>query len=139
MNLYQLRNVLIAFLMWFKKKKKSNTSVRDKIVSMKYQNFKVCWTFCFIKTLRSLNRYLGILLTTVIGFVLSTDICKSRAPAGHVNGCSVPSFLPHPFIRVFTPSCDKHDVCYDCVSTAMLYSYWCMGIQSILLACLYRI
>ncbi|XP_048753648.1 uncharacterized protein LOC125664893 [Ostrea edulis] len=59
-------------------------------------------------------RYLGILLTTVIGFVLSTDICKSRAPAGHVNGCSVPSFLPHPFIRVFTPSCDKHDVCYDC-------------------------
>ncbi|XP_062605291.1 conodipine-P1-like [Saccostrea cucullata] len=61
-------------------------------------------------------RLISILLVTVVGIVVSSDVCKSRAPAGHVNGCSVPSFLPHPFIRSFTSSCDKHDVCYDCAA-----------------------
>ncbi|XP_062605290.1 conodipine-P1-like [Saccostrea cucullata] len=61
-------------------------------------------------------RLISILLVTVVGIVVSSDVCKSRAPAGQVNGCSVPSFMPHPFIRIFTSSCDKHDVCYDCAA-----------------------
>ena len=35
---------------------------------------------------------------------------------GHQDGCSVPDGLPRPFIELFTPECDKHDLCYDCVS-----------------------
>ncbi|ESO91065.1 hypothetical protein LOTGIDRAFT_163589 [Lottia gigantea] len=31
-----------------------------------------------------------------------------------VNGCSIPYNLPYFYKQSFTPSCDKHDVCYEC-------------------------
>lgn len=32
------------------------------------------------------------------------------------NGCSIPFGLPFPFKKDFTGACNKHDVCYECVS-----------------------
>ena len=35
---------------------------------------------------------------------------------GHVNGCSVPGDLPYFYKDHFKPACNKHDICYGCVS-----------------------
>ena len=37
----------------------------------------------------------------------------------YVNGCSIPFRFQFYYKREFTPSCNKHDVCYSCVSTTM--------------------
>ena len=34
----------------------------------------------------------------------------------HTNGCSIPADLPYPYKDVFKPGCDRHDICYGCVS-----------------------
>ena len=34
----------------------------------------------------------------------------------YTNGCSVPLGLDTPFKETFTKACDKHDICYGCVS-----------------------
>ena len=33
-----------------------------------------------------------------------------------MNGCSIPGDLPFVYKELFTPACNKHDVCYYCVS-----------------------
>lgn len=30
------------------------------------------------------------------------------------DGCSVPSVIPAPFKKEFTPACNRHDICYGC-------------------------
>ena len=34
----------------------------------------------------------------------------------HTNGCSVPLGMNAPFKDDFKPACNKHDICYGCVS-----------------------
>ena len=43
---------------------------------------------------------------------LSDASCPSES---HVNGCSVPLGMPFPFKPLFTPVCNRHDICYVCV------------------------
>ncbi|XP_022294591.1 conodipine-P3-like [Crassostrea virginica] len=59
-----------------------------------------------------LTSYLVFLLA-VTGSVYGGDICLDHAPSGAVDGCSVP-LLHFDYEAQFTPSCNKHDVCYDC-------------------------
>lgn len=51
----------------------------------------------------------------LVGSVRGSDFCIDHAPTGAVDGCSVP-LLHFDYEAQFTPSCNKHDVCYDCVS-----------------------
>ena len=59
---------------------------------------------------------LGLLLAKV-----KADVCADFA-----NGCSVPFKLQYFNKDLFTPSCNRHDVCYRCVrishTTPLMYS-----------------
>ncbi|KAK6185538.1 hypothetical protein SNE40_007747 [Patella caerulea] len=49
------------------------------------------------------------LLVSLVGAV-SSENCHRYT----VNGCSIPYNLPYFYKQTFTPSCDRHDVCYTC-------------------------
>lgn len=59
----------------------------------------------------SVLTFMWLLLLSMSWEVTSTSDCKINA-----NGCSVPLGLPAPYKKTFTPACNKHDVCYYCVS-----------------------
>ena len=63
-----------------------------------------------------------ILGIVVIGFAYSwcfpTRVCEADR---QTNGCSVPLGIEALFKRQFTPSCNKHDICYGCVSMADIF------------------
>ena len=44
----------------------------------------------------------------------------------YTNGCSVPLGLDTPFKKTFTEACNKHDICYGCVSSLdiNIYMFW---------------
>ena len=42
------------------------------------------------------------------------DMC-----ALYANGCSIPFGLSFTYKTLFTPSCNRHDICYGCVSLIM--------------------
>lgn len=67
----------------------------------------------------SVLTFMWLLLLSMSWEVTSTSDCKIIA-----NGCSVPLGLPAPYKKTFTPACNKHDVCYYCVSlhATQLYS-----------------
>ena len=44
------------------------------------------------------------------------DPCDRRDVDPTIDGCSVPFGLPFFFKELFTPSCNRHDICYRCVS-----------------------
>lgn len=67
----------------------------------------------------SLIQIACILLGLLTVSVSASDYCQEHAPAGVVNGCSVP-LLHFQYEPQFTPSCNKHDICYHCVSTFKL-------------------
>ena len=46
----------------------------------------------------------------------------------HVNGCNVLPFTPYE--AVFTPACDRHDVCYFCVSVSKQIACTCHVTQN---------
>ncbi|XP_048770866.2 uncharacterized protein LOC125677000 [Ostrea edulis] len=46
--------------------------------------------------------------------VSASDYCLEHAPDGAVNGCSVPPLVHFNYETQFTPSCNKHDICYHC-------------------------
>ena len=50
-------------------------------------------------------------------------VCISSGE-GHYNGCS-PRWLPYPYKLKFRPSCNSHDICYECVSrnAGSMYQY----------------
>ena len=48
----------------------------------------------------------------------------------HANGCSVPLGINAPYKSDFTPACNKHDICYGCVSLSLLVvSIMCIKIH----------
>ncbi|XP_062619075.1 conodipine-P3-like [Saccostrea cucullata] len=56
--------------------------------------------------------YLSLLVAIVSA--VQYDYCKQHAPAGAVNGCSLPPLVHFNYEYQFTPSCNKHDICYHC-------------------------
>ena len=56
-------------------------------------------------------------LVILVGLAISC--CKGRVCDAdrNTNGCSTPMGINAPYKREFTPACDKHDICYGCVST----------------------
>ena len=39
------------------------------------------------------------------------------------NGCSIPLKIPIPYAyTLFKPACDRHDICYQCVSISFLFN-----------------
>lgn len=42
--------------------------------------------------------------------------CFKRNPRLSTDGCSVPIFKKFPYKKVFEPACNRHDICYICVS-----------------------
>lgn len=75
----------------------------------------------------SVLTFMWLLLLSMSWEVNSRSDCKINA-----NGCSVPLGLPAPYKKTFTPACDKHDVCYYCVSLhATLRSLFFTIIQSV--------
>ena len=57
-------------------------------------------------------------ILVVLEMVLLASALKTESPQCHVetNGCSIPKGVPRPFVETFTPACNRHDVCYRCVS-----------------------
>ena len=57
-------------------------------------------------------------ILVVLDMVLLASALKTESPQCHVetNGCSIPKGVPRPFVETFTPACNRHDVCYRCVS-----------------------
>ena len=45
----------------------------------------------------------------------------------YANGCSIPLGILAPYKEQFTPACNKHDICYGCVSINLMYSYCLYG------------
>ena len=41
----------------------------------------------------------------------------------YADGCSVPLGLDTPFKKTFTKACNKHDICYGCVSSSDINIY----------------
>ena len=68
-----------------------------------------------------MQTYKGAILVFV---TLACFICGvlSSCPADvHVNGCSIPLNAPFPYKELFKPVCNRHDVCYICVSTCATF------------------
>ena len=46
----------------------------------------------------------------------------------YADGCSVPLGISAPYKEQFTPACNKHDICYGCVSSngfALIFFHFC--------------
>ncbi len=63
------------------------------------------------------------LLVLVAMFACLGESEGSCPSSNHVNGCSIPLGAPFPYKKQFKPACDKHDVCYECVSKVYLISF----------------
>lgn len=72
-------------------------------------------TNMFVAVVALLTQTACVLLGLLTVSVSASDYCQEHAPAGAVNGCSVP-LLHFQYEPQFTPSCNKHDICYHCVS-----------------------
>ena len=60
-----------------------------------------------------MNMIFKLLCTTL----LVTQACVNGCSIlKEINGCSTPLRLPAPFKQDFTPACNIHDICYNCVS-----------------------
>ena len=51
---------------------------------------------------------------------ISVILLKVNSSALGTNGCSIPFGLPFFYKKEFTRACNKHDVCYSCVSIRIL-------------------
>lgn len=40
-----------------------------------------------------------------------------------INGCSIPWGISFPYKEFFDPACERHDICYSCVSDHELFNY----------------
>ncbi|KAK7113982.1 conodipine-P3-like [Littorina saxatilis] len=55
--------------------------------------------------------------TCMILLMTMTSLMTSQAAdtcAKYSNGCNIPFNLPYFYEKLFTPSCYRHDVCYEC-------------------------
>ena len=63
-------------------------------------------------------------LLTMLNWFLLIDGALSRPQIcnadKHANGCSVPLGINAPYKNDFTPACNKHDICYGCVSSCFI-------------------
>ena len=57
---------------------------------------------------------LAVVLSMVAVTAVYGDMCDLYA-----NGCSIPFGLSFTYKTLFTPSCNRHDICYGCVSLIM--------------------
>lgn len=57
-----------------------------------------------------------------------TNSTRQCAADGYSNGCSVPLGMEAPYKASFTPACNKHDICYGCVSILFVicrgFGFW---------------
>ncbi|PVD21309.1 hypothetical protein C0Q70_19482 [Pomacea canaliculata] len=65
-------------------------------------------------------RVLGVLVALgLISVIVGSEERRKRdVCTDHSNGCSIPGNLPFFYKATFTPSCDRHDVCYRCGAMA---------------------
>ena len=61
-----------------------------------------------------------LLLVALLPSEVTSHTNSSSCPV-HINGCSIPCGLPFVYKTKFTPACNKHDVCYSCVSIRLHY------------------
>ena len=59
------------------------------------------------------------LVVAVMGFTFCS--CRVCDADRNTNGCSTPMGMNAPFKQQFTMACDKHDICYGCVSVVLSY------------------
>jgi len=74
------------------------------------------------------REHVSLLMLTVwvpMMAVGNTDSCYRTDVDPSLDGCSVPFGLPFPFKRLFTPSCNRHDICYRCGMTFGLSQRGC--------------
>ena len=55
----------------------------------------------------------------------ATQTNSSSRPV-HINGCSIPCDFPFIYKTKFTSACNKHDVCYSCVSFKLTTNVQCI-------------
>ena len=55
----------------------------------------------------------------------ATQTNSSSRPV-HINGCSIPCDFPFIYKTKFTSACNKHDVCYSCVSFKLTTNLQCI-------------
>ncbi|XP_076078860.1 uncharacterized protein LOC143048876 [Mytilus galloprovincialis] len=60
-----------------------------------------------------------------------------QANAGLSSGCSIPLFDIFPYKNAFTPSCQRHDICYGCASKFSKSRLYCdnLFLQDMLNVC----
>lgn len=87
-------------------------------------NLQPQWTritkFCQFTRMMSLKLLLALALVAVVTGSEEFEVGARRRRevcAEHSNGCSIPGDLPFFYKNTFTPACDRHDMCYNCVST----------------------
>jgi hypothetical protein len=83
-----------------------------------YKQCFVLHTFIFFP-LRMLTPTLIIISLCSVAVYAATG--KSCHDNRHINGCSVPWYMPSIYKDTFTPVCDTHDLCYYCVCIYFLY------------------
>ena len=66
----------------------------------------------------NIDIYLFIMLLFCVN--KSNNRPLSCAADKFADGCSVPSVFPAPFKKEFTSACNRHDICYGCVSIGIL-------------------
>lgn len=87
-------------------------------------NLQPQWTritkFWRFTRMMSLKLLLALALVAVVTGSQEFEVGTRRRRevcAEHSNGCSIPGDLPFFYKHTFTPACDRHDMCYNCVST----------------------
>lgn len=74
------------------------------------------------ETSRNMGLSWMILVLACFTPIVSNVVAKDCDTNEHVNGCSIPFGISWFYKAEFTPDCNKHDVCYWCVSTILDFS-----------------
>ncbi|VDI52925.1 Hypothetical predicted protein [Mytilus galloprovincialis] len=63
---------------------------------------------------------LSAVILIIISFLRPIITAESKrcfqSNAGLSSGCSIPLFKKFPYKKNFTPSCQRHDICYNCAA-----------------------
>lgn len=75
------------------------------------------WLFFFFPDVMMLQ------LAFFLCLLVKTSIVSSCVSDSFINGCSVPiNSSSFPYKTLFHPACQRHDVCYVCVSKTMRHN-----------------
>lgn len=76
-------------------------------------------------------RVCAVILVIISCLVLTTESNRCfQANEGLSEGCSIPLLKKFPYKTSFTPPCQRHDICYRCVSTnrtSSTFTCWLMS------------